>query len=870
MKKTKTEIKTKNKIKVTAILFLFSAIYCHTVNAQSMNYFSAINWSASHLNSSKSEHSNVNSLASHSSQFFLNIVALTQRLQNKLPITMSLPLPNGRFVDFKLTHSTIMPLELAEKYPNIRTFDGVQVNNSQHRGKFDITPQGFHGVFNYQHDQVFIDPIYQQNNKQYHSYFRRNAIALTQQRIEKSPQLIRLKAQKSSVTSAQRIIVADLKTYRIAVAATGEYTRFHGGTKSQALAAIVTMLNRINEVYEQDVAITFELVAQEDTIIFTDPNTDPYDNTDNDLDANTTVINNAIGTANYDIGHVVGTGSGGLASLGVVCTAAKAQGVTGSNSPTNDAFYIDFVAHEIGHQFNANHTFNGTSGACAGNRVADSAYEVGSASTIMGYAGICGEQNLQNHSDPYFHIHSIDQILAFSRVDQGKDCGSSITKTNQAPVVNAGKNYTIPARTPFMLTGSATDKEQDKLSYDWEEFDLGAASTTAKQAQTDDGSRPLFRNFVPQSIAVRSFPKLADIVSNKSSFSETLPTTTRDLNFRLIVRDDQGNLADDAMKISVIGNNEGFHVIEPSADVVWNNDQQTITWFTAKTELLPVNCSNVDIWLSKDAGQNFDWLLAKKTANNGSAFVNLPQVNTTQGRIKIACSSNVFFALNPTNISINSMGSYFDSKPEFISQVALSVNEDNSLMLAKNDFSFVNNLHIDSLVISAGKNYTFSNNIITPASNFNGSLSVIVKATKGDFVSDTFIATVQVIPVNDPPIAVDDDPTVLKNSNDNNLTVLANDSDIENDPLTIISINYNGGGSAVIKNNTIIYTPASNFSGTELLSYSISDGHQGVAKANVTITVPNKTSNSSGGGGFGALLSFWLIVLWRKSFLRLR
>lgn len=870
----------KNK-KLKALLLISLLFFKNYVYGQHLESLTSEYWQLSTHGTKPLEGKVTVSRASKASEFTLNINQLRQHLNVSHNQFVSIPLPNGNYVEFKLFPTKIMALELAQKYPNIRTFDGIQIDNPQNKGKFDLTPHGFHGVFSYYGKQVYLDPLYRGDNLTYQSYFRENALPLGSakfyRKLPPREHALLLGEYNAMVINnqLQRNAIGNLHTYKIAISATGEYSAFHGGTKELALAAIVTLLNRINEVYQQDVAIKLELVAQNDAIIFLDAATDPFENTDNDIDVNSDVINNAIGVNSYDIGHVVGTGGGGLASLGAVCSVFKAEGVTGSPVPTNDAFYIDFVAHELGHQFGANHTFNGTTSSCDGNRSSSSAYEVGSASTIMGYAGICGEENLQNNSDAYFHIHSIDQIRSFMQGPTGSSCGTIEPKTNQTPEVDAGTDQIIPARTAFMLSGQATDVETDSLTYSWEEFDLGTASASKLEAKTDDGSRPLFRNFVPKSTASRSFPNLVDLVNNQSSFGESLPTTDRDLNFRLVVRDTQGNLADDAIKVTVVANNEGFHVIEPSISASWNGGQQAVTWNTANSELAPINCNQVDIYLSQNSATSFEWLLINKTPNDGNELVNLPHLITTLGRIKIACSDNVFFAINASDISINSDGSFFDSKPEFISQAVLTLSEDQSLTINKSDFSFVNNLKVDAVIIGAGDNYQVSGNTITPTGNFNGNLAVAITATKGEFTSDVFTASVSVNAVNDLPISNNDSANVEQDSSNNIIDVIANDSDVDNDTLTLTAVNYSGIGSVSISDNKVSYSPAAGFSGGETLMYTINDGNQGNSSASLNISVKaksvvvdnaNNNGSSSGGGSVWWLLSFLLLTLIYSSF----
>jgi hypothetical protein len=835
--------------KFPLIIGLLSPLFINQAYAE--NYpldFGSNNWSlveSLEQQQTEQEISTLTSRASKGKSFNLNIELLEQLLSNKETITLDLPLPNGQFSTFKLTPSTVMNSELAAKYPSIKTFTGYQVDKPEHQGHFDITPHGFHGVFTFDNDKVFIDPIRRNNRSTYHSYFRKDSEPISLSALGKrfSPKLYSSLVNKNITDNRvleQHSKVVEIITYRIAISTTAEYSTFHGGTKESSLAALVTMLNRVNEVYQRDLAITLELVANNDSIIFIDAETDPFTNTDEDIDLNVEVVNSAIGADNYDIGHIVGTGGGGIAGLGVVCSDFKAEGLTGSDRPTNDAFYIDYVAHEIGHQFGAEHTFNGSLEACDGNRETNDAYEPGSASTIMGYAGICGEQNLQNNSDPYFHLHSIEQITSFTQNGIGNSCGTKVAQTNQAPIVDAGSDFTIPARTPFTLKGQGTDNENDSLTYSWEQFDLGTMSSSKVDDKTDDGTRPLFRVFSPVTSNERTFPVLSDILSGSQTHGEILPTTTRDLNFRLVVRDNQGNVSDDAMKVSVVTNEEGFSLIEPSIGASWQGVQQTVTWNTASTEQAPVSCNTVNILLSTDSGNTFSQVLANETPNDGSQDVNFSSINTKTARIKISCNNNVFFAINSSDISINSDGVQVDTKPVFSSQNVLNINEDNTLTLNKSDLVFNDNLVIDSIAIVAGDNYQVDGLKIITEANFNGELLIKTIATQGQLSSDEFMVKVTVIAVNDLPVAFADDISFIEDSVNNSIDVLSNDTDIENDTLTIKAITYSGLGNAVIENNNIIYTPQSGFSGIETITYVVNDGFNDGTSATLTITVTAK------------------------------
>jgi hypothetical protein len=851
------------------IISLLSALIINQAYANNEpTTFNATQWkeiSTANKQLVSQNYSAFNSRAVNDKSFELNVDLLAQILGNEKEVIVDLPLPNGQFATFNLTASSVMNIGLAEKYPSIKTFTGYQVDKPEHQGHFDITPHGFHGVFTFENEKVFIDPIKRNNRSTYHSYFRKDAQPLSinalGKRLPPRQQLPLAQSDSSTSLRKNKKQAANLITYRIAVATTAEYSAFHGGTKELSLAAVVTMLNRVNEVYQRDLGITLELVANNDSIIFIDADSDPFKNTDEDIDVITEVINTAMSVDAYDVGHIVGTGGGGLAGLGVVCSSLKAEGLTGSDSPTNDAFHIDYVAHEIGHQFGADHTFNGAEGGCDGNRESASAYEPGSASTIMGYAGICENQNLQNSSDAYFHLHSIEQVNEYIGSGTGNSCGIKTAKNNNVPTVNAGNNYSIPARTPFTLTGQASDNEGDSLTYSWEQYDLGTISNTKEEDNTDDGQRPLFRVFAPNNSNTRTFPQLKDILAAQQTYGETLPTTTRDLNFRLVVRDNKSNVVNDAIKVSVIGNEQGFSVIEPSAGSSWQGTQQTVTWNIANTDKQPVSCAVVNISLSTDSGENFNQVLVNETPNDGMQVVNLPDVNSEKARVKVACNNNIFFAINTGDIMINSSGTSVTTKPVFTSQESLIFNEDESFTLDKTKLTFSQAQNVDRITLLAGENYQVENLTLTPTLNYTGELLLKLTATKGQLTSDEFTVKVTVSAVNDAPIATDDSASVIEDSTKNLIDVLLNDTDVDNESLTMKSVGYSGQGRVVIENNKISYSPAKSFTGIEKITYLISDGQLDSQAGTVTMTVTGKVKSDSGKSSGGAGIYLLILVL---------
>jgi hypothetical protein len=583
---------------------------------------------------------------------------------NNSGFLLSLPLPNNSFITFKVVESPVMAEELAAKYPEIKTYLGQGTeNNSNARVRFDVTPAGFHAIIFSTEGTVYIDPYSMGETRYYISYYKKDYLP-TEDELSAECNVLGTDSEfgqhiKQLVEDHPFVMIgSQLRTYRLACAATGEYTIFHGGTVPLGLAAVVTAVNRITGVYENEVGVRLELIPNNDLIIYTDPATDPYTNNDGGamLAQNQTNLDAVIGSANYDIGHVFSTGGGGVAYLGVVCTAGwKARGVTGLSQPIGDPFYIDYVAHEMGHQYGGNHSFNGNESACGGgNRNGSTAYEPGSGSTIMCYAGICGSQDLQSNSDDYFHNIGFVEMVNYTNNGNGNSCPVITNTGNNEPSVTVPPGgFTIPINTPFMLVGSATDPDGDPLTYCWEEWDLGPAG----HPNNPSGNAPIFRSFDPVDVPYRYFPKLTDILNNTQTIGEILPSYTRTLTFRLTARDNRaggGGVNYAQMTAINVTNTAGpFLVTQPNTAVTWlGNTTNTVTWDVANTSVAPVNVTNVNILLSTDGGNNFTEVLASNTSNDGSEDIYLPNLPTTQARIKVEAVGNVFFDLSNINFTI--------------------------------------------------------------------------------------------------------------------------------------------------------------------------------------------------------------------------
>jgi hypothetical protein len=569
--------------------------------------------------------------------------------------TINLPMPGGEMQEFAIVSSSIMPTSLAAKYPSIHSFLGQGLDDGTATARITISNNGFHAMIVSSSGTSYIDP-YSINNASYCiSYFKEDFYA-TNQKVRDSECVINnAQANAKSMAIGQSGDV--LRVYRAAVACTGEYAQFHANQSGDAadiaaLAAIVTTLDRVNLVFDREASVRLNLVANNNLIVYTNSTTDPYSNSNAGaiLGENQENIDDLIGNGNYDIGHVFSTGAGGLASPGLCNNTFKAKGVTGTNAPIGDPFDIDYVAHEMGHQFGANHTFNGDSGngnCGGGNRNPSTAYEPGSGTTILAYAGICEVNNVQQNSDDYYHTASFDEITG--NIDNN-DCAEQIETGNAIPVSNAnptGVNFTIPMNTPFELTGVGTDPNAaDVLTYCWEQFDLGDVADDLTNAS---GNAPLFRSWSPIESPTRVFPRMSDIVAGTSTSAENLPHYARDMKFRLTVRDNNaggGGVSYDQIQLSVTDEADAFSVNDINEDWEYGSTY-SVEWDVANTDVAPVSCDVVDILLSTDNGLTFE-VLVSDVSNNGLVLIICPNLISNQAIIKVKGNDNIFFNISNT------------------------------------------------------------------------------------------------------------------------------------------------------------------------------------------------------------------------------
>ncbi len=599
-------------------------------------------------------------------------------------VILTVPLPDGGFARFLVMESPIMEPELAAGFPTIKTYKGQGLDDPTATTRFDLTPTGFHAIVLSGSGTVYVEPYARGNTVDYISFSHSNApagsLAMECMNTEESVKEALERGVLSQRDDSVEVTSGDtLRTYRVAVGATAEYTAaYGGGSVAGALASITTTMNFVIAIYEREVALRMTLVANETSIIYTDTTTDGYttENIGSLLNENQTKLDTVIGAANYDIGHVfdgrlLGAGfsfQGQAGAIGNGCIAgSKARGVSIFRSVApGDVVAYYLVAHEMGHQFGATHTMNGSLTGCAGARTSITAYEPGSGSTIMGYRWNCGAQDLRS-ADTYFHNASLEQIVNYTTTGSGS-CGATSVSGNNPPTVNAGANYTIPRNTPFALTATASDPNGDPLTYTWEQFDLGSVSPPDTDA--DGFARPILRSRPGTTNPTRLFPSLTYILNNANVpptsapcpfgggtclVGESLPNISRTMNFRVTARDNRttGGVQSAAMQVTVSSSSGPFAVTAPNTAVTWaGNSVQTVTWNVASSNLPPVSTPNVRILLSTDGGNTFPFVVNASTPNDGSESIVVPNLGTTQARIKVEGAGNIFFDVSDAAFTI--------------------------------------------------------------------------------------------------------------------------------------------------------------------------------------------------------------------------
>jgi hypothetical protein len=557
---------------------------------------------------------------------------------------IAMPAPDGKLLRFTIEDSNTLSPGLAEKYPEFRTFRGRSQNDPRSELRLEITPSGVHAFVRSGPQVFYVQPLrfdlsYLTNSTRYAS------ISADQLRSGIVKFRCTTPGHLSSKGAGRPAPMPELRwgdtyrTYRLAVGTTFQYTQAVGGSKSAALDAIIQTIDQVNRIYESELSVHLELVANEDKLIATDPaDTQHNDDANRLLSESQTRIDKIIGDAHYDIGHTFSTGAGGLAQVGVVRrSGVKAMGVTGADQPRGIAFSVDYVAHEMGHEFGANHTFNGNQSWCGqqGFRNGDTAYEPGSGSTILGYAGVCQADDLQLHSDPYFHAASLVEISRY--VSGAGDTPNKIATGNSFPRIQVSGPATLPIATPFHLDAAAVDPEQAyQWTFVWEELDLGAQVALSTP---DDGHIPLFRSH-PPSVGRRDFS-----TDFARPYADRLPRIPRSSVYRVTARGagSKGSVLESAsLTVNFISGAGAFAVTGPTGAAL-KAGPTDVLWNVAQTDKAPISAQQVRILISLDGGKTFPTLLLANAPNTGTARVNLP-VASAPLIVRVESPDHYFFA----------------------------------------------------------------------------------------------------------------------------------------------------------------------------------------------------------------------------------
>ncbi len=742
------------------LLLLFSFIYSISF-AQSTNFWNTINESAIVLSTDNDR----GMIPDTYNTFGLDLDGLKTYLQGAplhrtaaatdAPLLVDLPLADGDLHQFRIVESPVMKPALASRFPHIKSFSGYAVRNNNIKVKFLYSDHGFQAFIKTPNGPAYIERYATGMDDAYIVYNKRDLNILSDVQfscgVHNSDEFlnqhdvlegldIEHNHEQHTIQAGNRsgsMTVVELREYEIAVAGVAEWTAMHGGDVSGGMSAVNTVVNLLNSVFESEVSVTFTLIEDNDLLIYTDALTDPYsDVTDGGglLQQNQNNLDLTIGNENYDIGHVMTVGcSGGLGGIagGVICSEnGKGRGVTCQGGSLQGAI-LNIAIHEVAHQFTASHTWDNCEGTITGNnilsqRASGTAFEPGSGSTIMSYAGACGEQNVQFGSDDYYHVGSLQQMFNHIHDGIGGDCPDIVPTTNNYPDLELPyeDGFYIPIRTPFELTAISSDADGDEISYCWEQYNTGPLSDLGSPF----GTAPSFRSWPPVDNPTRVFPRIQSVVSNSSLDVEVLPTYTRNLKFRCTVRDNNEDIG------ANIWQEVSFEATEAAGPfrVQYPNDSGLsfeqgeyieVLWDVANTDAPPVNATTVNIRMSADGGFTYPFTLATNVVNDGAAFVHIPNITANNARVRVEAAENIFFDISNFNFQIvetEDPGFAFTPTP---STQQICVPDDAIIDL--NTFGL---LGYDSLVtfsvsgLPAGANTIFSSN---PSSAADGSMLTI-------------------------------------------------------------------------------------------------------------------------------------------------
>lgn len=614
--------------------------------------------------------------------------------KNSRAVIISLPTAEGKIEKFAVYSNPVIDKALADRY-QLGSYVGVGVDDPSKYLRFSTSPADMQSMIVKNGVFQFIEPIsadrqiygvfYKTRNKGEHGF----KCDTGERNLKDINKLVENgKKMLSGVGITHRPTNTKYRDFRLALSVTGEYSQYQltaAGTPANAtddvkkgviLAGMNNTMTRVNGVFERDFGahLTVQNLPQ---IIYLDSASDPYTD-DLSLQLQQT-LTTAVGDANYDIGHVFNAagGDGYAGCIGCVCTnpsaaepSGKGSAFTQSGNPVGDTFDIDFVAHEMGHQLGANHTFSNTSVTDEG---VGANVEPGGGTTIMGYAGIT-DDNVQSNSDAYFHYKSIDQLL--TNLESKVNCGTSQNiSNNTAPVINPLSVYNIPKGTAYYLEASATDSENDPVNYTWEQNDSTDEFSTIS-GDSGWGYNPkgaLARSMPGTPNGRRYFPKFESvmngILTDKQGW-ETVSYIPRTLNYAVTVRDQnaQHPMVSSSTTTVTVGNDGPFKFNGlTTSSVLYNDAVNTIYWDVANTNAAPYNTASVKIDYTADNGITWTNLVAA-TPNTGSYSVQMPGNISGTVKLRLSAVGNVFYAVSPA-ITVGSAPTSPTSAPTGISTI---------------------------------------------------------------------------------------------------------------------------------------------------------------------------------------------------------
>ncbi|MEM9836901.1 MAG: reprolysin-like metallopeptidase [Bacteroidota bacterium] len=601
---------------------------------------------------------------------------------------VDLPTPEGEMRRFQIIESPIMQPGLAARYPELKSY---RVIGPQGTGRMAVSPFGVTAAIMGEEGEYFINRAEEMATDHHLVYYTKDvdlnlgdldlpALGCGWDAAEAEEEAIYFGWNNDRSTAATNAAARStqsmlgLHVYEFALVCTGEFANLKGGTLTGVMNAYNEAMTVLNGILEREVGIRFMLIENNDSLIYLDADTDPFNNANNG-GALLGQVAGAISLAGisqnaFDLAHLFTascTDVGGVVS-GAACTEGKTRGVTCNFGNNIAAVARGTMAHEIAHQFGVGHSWSNCPGS-EGQLASSSAFEPGAGTTIMSYAGACGNQNIGGR-DAYYHIGSVDQFINFSRNVNPGGCVTVLTPENNEPVISLPytDGFYIPILTPFELEGSATDADGDDLLYNWEQYDLGPSSPLGDPF----ANSPLFRSYPPSRFgATRTVPRIDRIINNTLYLPEQLPDYSRDITFRFSVRDQNPAVGSTvAQSVSFRSTDEAgpFLVTSPNlGNEVWQEgDFREVTWDVANTNQGLVNCQSVNILLSRNGGQSYPIVLAENAPNNGRTFVTIPIGETGNNyRIKVAAADNIFFDISNQSFRIN---------PATVPSFSLSVN----------------------------------------------------------------------------------------------------------------------------------------------------------------------------------------------------